>query len=149
MPAFEPVEQRFYKFISPEPNTGCWLWTGTRVDGYGVIATAKRKSVKAHRLSFEMLKGPLLDGLLIDHMCRNRACVNPEHLRQVDRRTNNLENSMGQSAINAQKIMCNHGHTYTEENTKIYLKEDGSIKKRECIACAKRRNMARYKAKHE
>lgn len=73
----------FLKHAIPEPNTGCWLWLGhLNKDGYG---RGSHKGAKwlAHRFSYETAVGPIGDGLEIDHLCRVRCCVNPDHLEPV------------------------------------------------------------------
>lgn len=66
---------------------GCWLWHGTRNFGYGVIGIGGRggRNWQAHRLMFELVRGPIADGLVLHHECEERACVNPDHLRVVTR----------------------------------------------------------------
>jgi hypothetical protein len=69
--------------ISPEPNTGCWLWVGNKNDrGYGVVPL-EGKIRKAHRAVYESERGPIPEGLTLDHLCRIRCCVNPDHLEPV------------------------------------------------------------------
>jgi hypothetical protein len=71
-----------------EPETGCWLWDRALHKGYGRIR-AYGKVVYAHRFFYEKHVGPIPDGLVLDHLCRNRACVNPGHLQPVSRMENN------------------------------------------------------------
>jgi putative hemolysin len=90
----------------PEPNTGCWLWLSTLDrDGYGQL-NRRYKTYKAHRFAYTVLRGPVPDGMVLDHICRVRSCVNPDHLRPVTHAENVLVNSNGLGAINKAKINC-------------------------------------------
>lgn len=74
---------RFHNMVSPEPNSGCWLWTGaTKEYGYGVIGLGERgKGIgKAHRVAYELYKGPIPNGMVVCHKCDNPYCANPDHL---------------------------------------------------------------------
>lgn len=98
--------------------------------GYCQRACADGKMRLVHRLAWEEAFGPIPEGMVIDHRCRVRACQNVAHLRLVTKRINALENSFGQSALNARKTHCIHGHEYTPENTKRDKNGD-----RECRTC--------------
>jgi len=100
--------------IVRKPNNGCWEWTGCKIqNGYGRVHTTPsykvRKMVLAHRAVYELLRGAIPEGMTLDHLCRNRACVNPDHLEPVDLRTNVLR-GVGPTAINARKTHCPKGH---------------------------------------
>lgn len=110
----------------------CWLWRGTMSNsGYGQMYYAGR-AWRAHRLTLLAYGVIVPDGMVVDHICRKRNCVNPAHLRIVDTRTNSIENSNGASARNIAKTICSSGHAYTAENT--YRYPDGS---RRCRICAR------------
>lgn len=115
----------------------CWLWQGTGTPkGYGQFTPAGGKRLYVHRLSFELANGPIADGLTVDHLCRNRACVRPDHMEVVSRGTNALRGT-GPAATNARKTHCIHGHEFTPENT--YQFENH----RQCRACARLRRRSR------
>ena len=76
------VVERFWTKVSPEPNTGCWLWTGRcRDDGYGIFPFKSRvDQARAHRIAWELTNGPIPEGLFVCHRCDNPPCCNPDHL---------------------------------------------------------------------
>ena len=103
--------ERFDEKWIPEPNTGCWLWMGctTSGGGYGRIAnavTALPTVIGAHVAAWLIYRGPVPDGLMVDHTCRVRSCVNPDHLRVVTQLVNNTENSSSFAAVNSAKSCC-------------------------------------------
>ena len=81
---------RFLAKVSPEPNSGCWLWCGY-IDrgGYGLFSEYGRPK-KAHRVAYRLFVGPLSDGLDVHHQCATRCCVNPSHLEQIDGRVHDV-----------------------------------------------------------
>ena len=85
------IEDRFWFYVDERDFNGCWNWTGNRTKpgarGYGKFGVGQREIV-AHRFAFELLVGPVPEGFEIDHICRNRHCVNPSHLRLVTRKQN-------------------------------------------------------------
>jgi len=92
-----PPIDRFWRFVSPEPMSGCWLWAGTMMaNGYAGLQIG-RQAVRAHRFAYEALVGPIPPGLMLDHVCHQRMCVNPAHLRPATRRQN-MSNLRGKSS---------------------------------------------------
>lgn len=105
------LEDRFWQKIEKIPFDDCWHWIGTVQYGYGIIREEKHgPSLKAHRVSLVIHGIKLINGLVVDHICRNKLCVNPKHLRQVTHRINSIENSIGPPALNNTKTHCLNGH---------------------------------------
>ena len=116
------------KFIE-DAATGCWLWQNASTPpGYGVFYLWGKQTY-AHRASYELHVGPIPEGLVIDHLCRNRRCVNPEHLEPVTQRINLLRGET-HTARNAAKTHCDNGHRYTEATTYRYA--NGTRRCRRC-----------------
>ena len=135
-----PLEAKYI----PEPNSGCWLWTGT-LDryGYGQI-NIKGVSKRAHRIVFETVRGPIPAGLTLDHTCRMRCCVNPDHLEIVTNREN-LKRGNSPSALCGRQTHCKHGHPFDAENTRVQTLKKGF--QRTCRVCARARNLKKARAK--
>lgn len=135
-----PLLDRFMDLVMPEPNTGCWLWVGNvDVGGYGRMRVEYRLTY-AHRMSFSLFRKSIPAGFVVDHVCRVRSCVNPDHLRLATPRENTLENSCGLAAKNLKKTHCCNGHEFSDEN--IY-RSDGRQHRR-CVACTRSRNREHY-----
>lgn len=108
----ERLPERFWSKCIPEPNSGCWLWfAGTIKDGYGSFKRGFG-SILAHRIAYEALVGEIDAGMEIDHLCRQRCCVNPSHLEQVTPRENKRRG--GRELL---YLKCSNGHDRTPENT--------------------------------
>lgn len=133
----------FWKRVDKDGPNGCWIWQGAcDQHGYGSM-TIDYKRHKAHRLAFELLKEPLIVGMVLDHLCRNPACVNPDHLEQVSQK----ENVRRGDAVwvnglrNAQKTHCKNGHAFTSENT--YRPKSGGRVCRKCMVMWQRQYQQR------
>jgi hypothetical protein len=145
MPAVAKHQQpeRFMDKVSPEPNSGCWLWLGAvKNNGYGVIGMGG-KIHHAHRVSYEREHGPIPAGLSIDHLCRTRSCVNPQHLEAVSQGENVRRGECGSvnAARQTAKAECPQGHPYSGNN--LIINRAGARECRTCN-CAKTQ---RYKAR--
>ncbi len=129
------IAANFFSKVDKGDGSGCWLWTASlQTGGYGNFIVHKH-SIRAHKWSYEYYKGPVPKGLQIDHLCRVRHCVNPDHLEAVPARTNVLR-SNSPAARNAQKTHCPKGHPYEGENLIIAKRKDGRLK-RICHECRK------------
>jgi hypothetical protein len=116
----------------------CWEWIAYRLPaGYGRFYDGHRDAM-AHRFAYETWNGPVPNGTTIDHLCRNRCCVNPDHLEAVTHRENLLRGNTV-SALNARKTHCPRGHPYDEANT--HIQRDGG---RICRQCNRDRARAYY-----
>lgn len=122
-------QARFESKIERGNSKDCWEWTDhLDRDGYGSFFLLG-KSRRAHRASWFIHRGPIPAGKLIGHTCRNRKCVNPQHLYLTTPAENALENSDSLAAINAQKTHCKQGHPYD----KSYESRRGRV--RYCSIC--------------
>lgn len=128
------LRARVQQHSIPEPNTGCWLWIGAVLkNGYGV-ASRDGRSALAHRVSYEAHIGPIPDGMHLDHLCRMRCCVNPDHLEPVTP-AENLRRGEGQKP----HAVCRRGHPMTPDNL-VY--DNGHI--RRCATCSRAKNNRYY-----
>jgi hypothetical protein len=100
-----------WKSVRFQPG-GCWEWTGGRSSGYGRIG-----GEYVHRAVYKALVGPIPEGMTVDHLCRNRVCVNPAHMEIVSRAENVLRGE-GVTAVNARKTHCPRGHPLVGDNLK-------------------------------
>ncbi len=114
-----PLIERFWRYVDKSAAAPCWRWTGCLAGGgYGQIRDlALKRAVYAHRVSYEHARGPVPADMTLDHLCRNRWCVNPEHLEIVTR-GENVMRGVGFAPVNARKTHCPRGHEYTAENTR-------------------------------
>lgn len=134
--AHRPMPERFWDKVDRDSDPdGCWTWTAyatPRAKGclpYGKFGLDGRVQF-AHRVAYTLTRGPVPDGMQLDHLCRNTLCVRPEHLEPVTARVNILR---GQSfaPANAAKTHCPKGHEYTPANTM----RGNSPTERKCRTC--------------
>lgn len=131
--------EKFHAKYAINPTTGCWEWAASiNNQGYGTIRVAYRLQL-AHRFAYERFVGPIPDGLVLDHLCKNTKCCNPEHLQVVTQQINILRGD-SPAALHARTTHCPRGHEYNAENT---ILRRG---KRECRECKRARDAARRAA---
>lgn len=133
---------------SPADGNGCWVWHGcTTKNGYGIASVGSRKTgnyrqTLVHRFVYEQMVGPIPDGMVLDHLCRNRACCNPAHIEPVPFAENVRRGNSGK--FQASKTHCPAGHEYAGSNLTYYA--NGG---RRCKACLREHNRKAQQRKKE
>lgn len=122
------LEERFWAKVDRRGEDECWNWMAGKSYGYGMFGLASGKMTQAHRVAWKLLVGKIPKRRELDHLCRNRACVNPNHLEPVTRSVN-LRRSPLVGRWRKRITHCPRGHEYTAENT--YTNRG----KRRCLTC--------------
>lgn len=144
LPATADVVRRRLAAKTKRAKNGCHEWTGAvQTRGYGSICIGDGKTALAHRVAYFLHHGKIDPSLTLDHLCRNRLCVNPAHLEQVTMRENNRR-GFGFSGVNARKTHCDAGHELAGDN--LIRKARGSRNCRECQRESERRSAVKYEA---
>ena len=138
----ERLPARFWDKVSPEPNTGCWLWTASGKLGYGAFRFDGRQR-QAHRLAYRKLVGEFDTALVCDHLCRTPACVNPAHIEPVTQAENVRRGDSGKEQ--RERTHCPSGHEYAGEN--LIVAKSGRRHCRECSRASWREYKRRVRAK--
>lgn len=127
--------ERFWQKVWHDEDTGCWVWLASLSSGYGQFYTGagdQKKKWKSHRYAYEVMIGPIPEGLDLDHLCRNRACINPYHLDPVPNDVNHLR-----ATSFALQGACQRGHVDNPRNTRTFPSG-----KKYCRVCALERQRA-------
>lgn len=147
------LEERFWTKVNKDgpvsdwhPELGpCWIWDkGKTGSGYGAFCPGNGDTVLAHRWSYEHSVRAIPEGLELDHLCRQPACVRPSHLDPVTGGVNQHRSPLTFASINSGKAYCDNGHEFTPENTRT--KSDGARECKECRRAITRRHHARQRA---
>ena len=134
------ISEAFETYVNRTEN--CWEWTGSIAGRYGRI-NFNSQAIVAHRWSYENYVAPIPPGLQIDHLCRNKLCVNPDHLEAVTSKVNTLR-SDNPAAVNARKNHCLRGHLLSGHNSAV---TNGHRKCRTCANAGDRRRRAEKRAR--
>lgn len=144
-PVYDPDDPYLRIMAKVHKTDWCWHWTANRAtNGYGRVSV-RGKSAAAHRAVYELYVGSIPDGLELDHLCRNRACVNPDHLEPVTHRENTLRGNTI-TAIAARTTHCPAGHALVDGNLVPSSLKQG---RRDCLTCSRERARKRRAARKE
>ena len=139
--------RKFDERVGVNLDSDCWLWiAGKSHNGYGQFSH-KGKTYRAHRWSYEYAKGKIPDGLQLDHLCRTRHCVNPDHLEAVTGKENCIRGNTGKATGKRQNLKshCPQGHPYS--GTNLYIAPRGTRGCRVCISAGRVKYIANLKRK--
>jgi hypothetical protein len=144
-PELAGLPSRFWINVEPgKSDDECWGWTGpVSTQGYGRMSV-NGSLLGAHRIAYELEVGEVTTGLTLDHLCRNRLCVNPAHLEPVTRGENVLRGE-GWTAVNARKTHCPRGHPLSGDN--LHVRPNRGT--RQCLSCRREASRRRYRKRKE
>lgn len=130
----ERLPARFWDKVTPEPNSGCWLWTAyCKPNGYAQFGFERGNVQYGHRVAYKTLVGNIPKGMCIDHICRVRSCVNPMHMEVVTPQENIIRGDLPELTVKRHAAIthCPHGHPYAGDN--LYVTKTGHRHCRECV----------------
>jgi hypothetical protein len=147
-----PTIVRLMRRVRISSVDGCWEWLGrTTRDGYGRVDVGSRTDgtrgqASTHRVAYEHYVGPIPEGFELDHLCRNRSCVNPAHLEVVTHVENMRRSTVGDVARARQLAIthCPRGHEYAGRN--LYVNPQGGRHCRTCVSARQRAKRAAAKS---
>lgn len=125
--------ERFWSKVDKRGPEECWNWVAGKTAGYGGFHPSKEVTELAHRWSYREANGEIDPDLVLDHLCRNRACVNPAHLEPVSN-IENLRRGAGYALENGMRTTCINGHEYTIENTYVNPNKKNDVRCRRCAS---------------
>lgn len=136
------LAERFWAKVQKGAPDECWHWTGAkRRGGYGAFwVDSNRRAAIAHRVAYQLLVGPIPEGLTLDHLCRVTSCVNPAHLDPCTAGENARRSPNAPYNVRARQTHCKRGHEFSPANTRIHHG------RRECRACEQARGRLRVAA---
>lgn len=149
MPKPRPAVDRILERTAADPDSGCWIWQGAvNAGGYGRVSVGSRaegtlRQEFIHRAVYEALVAPIPEGLHIDHLCRVRHCVNPEHMDPVPKAVNTLRGE-APAARNARKTHCDNDHPLEGDNLRVT--RAGHRQCRTCFRASQKRHRQRHRA---
>lgn len=126
-------------FAKVDKTDTCWIWTASlNHKGYGQFQSSTYgRPMLAYRFAYLMLVGEVPEGLVLDHICEVKACVNPQHLEPITNQENLIRGGVGQKNAEHHKSRthCRNGHEYTEENTSYWNRKSRGVLTRRCNLC--------------
>lgn len=129
----EPIEPRLERYSIPEPNSGCYLWlAAVSSEGYGLLSVGDRLR-PAHLIAYELAKGPVPEGLELDHLCRVRSCINPNHLEPITHRENVIRGLV--PSVTRNRINFNAPCPRGDDHHVIWYTRGNGKRQKECRTC--------------
>ena len=139
---------RFEAKYIPEPNTGCWLWTGA-ISANGRSSFSTGKSWTGHRWAYRFYRGEIPEGKELDHLCRTPSCVNPFHLEAVTRAINVKRGWDARPDDSRRKtLVCHRGHLLAGDNVRIWIDPKSAGRRQICKHCDRDRARQYWRKKY-
>lgn len=132
--------QRLWRRFYRDAN-GCWIWTGATTNGYGRVGMSdpRRRTVLAHRAMYELIVGPIPDGMTLDHLCEVTLCINPMHLEPCAPKDNTLRSTRNPLMVAYRNRTCTKGHPISGDNR---MKHGTKYECRTCVNARRRKTQS-------